>query len=546
MLNNPHSSTITISTQIAGMIAALLTFLTTSILLAGLYFTTPLFGLLATSTLTLALGGTGIGLLVIGLSIAAYFIAQAIFGSDTTKNEKAIAVGADDVPPFTPSSNPHLKKSSGLDKGAVKANSFDDQGKSATGSVKKTESGSRLFQTKAQANEAVILGSGSGGYVAVIRAAYSTPTRPFNREKSEVYQAAWHEDETKYNAVIEEARKTEAELKKYAKVDKLQYLVITGFANKDSSKAKEHLQAETFIREHIEKLGTAHLKLASEIIFRAGNMGPSALQLAAAELDIHMVLALLLPFTNNPDEVRADQQKIADRNDLTPQEQWQQRTSILLKALPENIRKTALEQLKTVKEKNWMVKGEAIKKAYEDCIAKITNALLLGGYNALLLGGYDYKVRIVKDAWKLADIAWRFIGECQTKLSRALLLDCYFNPQRSNKVCPHFYEAQLPRVFKFWNDDLLFPDLIKKLGRGIDSAEGFGIYRSWLGEVWAAWAGGWRDGGGLGVEDLNAVTHAFEVKPAQLDWIIDQLTLSLDSTETPAVITSLSHGGGGG
>jgi len=116
-----------------------------------------------------------------------------------------------------------------------------------------------------------------------------------------------------------------------------------------------------------------------------------------------------------------------------------------------------------------MVKGEALKKAYQNCIAKTKDAIQITNDN-----GSDYRSNAVKDAWKLADIAWRFVGKCQATLSRALLLDCYFNPQRSNEeVCPHFYEVLLPRVFKFWDDDLLFPDLIKELGLVIESSAGF-------------------------------------------------------------------------
>jgi len=164
MSSKPHSPTVTISTQLAGMMAALLTFFISSFLVAGLYITTPLFGLLATSTLTLALGGTGIGLLVIGLSIAAYFIAQAILGAGRSKHVASMTGGADDSPPFAPSSNLasnlHSKKFSSLNKGASKASSsFGDKNKLATDIVKKsqvanitkpakTNSAGTLFQTK--------------------------------------------------------------------------------------------------------------------------------------------------------------------------------------------------------------------------------------------------------------------------------------------------------------------------------------------------------------------------------------------------------------
>jgi len=109
-------------------------------------------------------------------------------------------------------------------------------------------------------------------------------------------------------------------------------LVITGFANEAPLKKTEHLQAESFVRQYIQDL-KLDLTQACKLIFTPGIDGLSALQLAAAELDVHMVLALLLPFTNNLDEVHAKLQAIAERNDLTPEEQWQQHTSLLLKSI---------------------------------------------------------------------------------------------------------------------------------------------------------------------------------------------------------------------
>jgi len=152
MSNEQHGPTITTLTQIAAMLAALLTFFITSILVAGLYFTTPLFGLLAASTLTLALGGTGIGLLVIGLSIAAYFFAQAILGAGRSKHADSMTSGADDPPPFTPSSssmsNSHSKKFSDLNKGASQTpNSFEGKDKLATDAVKKSKAVNKANST---------------------------------------------------------------------------------------------------------------------------------------------------------------------------------------------------------------------------------------------------------------------------------------------------------------------------------------------------------------------------------------------------------------
>ncbi len=309
----------------------------------------------------------------------------------------------------------------------------------------------------------------------------------FNRKYSPTYAVAWTGDKKSYQLLANKLYPHTPEL------NALAFLVITGLENKGIENARIHLQAE----EYIHHITNVKPELFHNLIITPSVDGLSTLQLAAAEEDTEMLLALLRPYTNDPTSVAKRQAEINSNDDLTPKEKWKQQMRVVLNNLSDYIRIAAAKQLVAVKNNHWIVDIKPLMKAYAD-----------------------------KD--------WRLIGKHQGHLSRAFLADAFFHPDRSNNPCPHFSEARLPREFRPLNNRPLFFSTYKS------AASIFTIYYreySKLGSEFficrldgdRAQYAEFRAGRDVGC-DLASVVHLREVRSQQLDAIIFELepSLSLD------------------
>jgi len=88
------------------------------------------------------------------------------------------------------------------------------------------------------------------------------------------------------------------------------------------------------------------------------------LQIAAADKDIHMLLALLKPLTNNPSKLEELRTNLETNNEMTLKEKWEMCVRALLKDLPSEAQSTTLHQLQAVQENGWLIDEKPYLEAY--------------------------------------------------------------------------------------------------------------------------------------------------------------------------------------
>ena len=293
--------------------------------------------------------------------------------------------------------------------------------------------------------------------------------RPYHdciREHSPFYVAAMDRNKPMFDLLVNRLPQQNHALYE------LVYLVIS---NQGKMQGKEwKFEVETFLKNNDPFL-----------IFEPGPDGLSPLQIAAADKDIHMLLALL------KQEFRAN---LEVNNELTLKEKWERCVPALLKDLPHEVQSTTLRQLQAVQANGWLIDAAPYTKAYS------------------IFNKY------------MSDENWYAIGKLQRTMPLHARADIYSHgSNRREGAIPSYYERCGSRAIRFRDSDLF--SYLSGLGtsfsllRGAVAAGGCRL----VGGLWA-----WGVGRKLArrvAKDSSALTRHFEVRTQQLDIIVNALEL---------------------